>query len=185
MLKISSKILSHVALATSLLALAACSSTGNKTATGAAAAQGDQVYSSGLGTQQNVYGQNADATGHLTSGKPAVGGENQTYYFDFDNTTIHSADMQSVGVQANYLNKNSGAQVLLEGNTDAQGSREYNVGLGERRAKSVKDSLVAQGANAGQIRTISYGQERPAATGNDESSYRLNRRVELVYEKKA
>ena len=76
---------------------------------------------------------------------------------------------------------NASAQVRLEGHADERGSREYNIGLGERRAQAVRRVLMLQGATANQISTVSYGEERPAATGSDEESWRLNRRVELVY----
>jgi len=72
-------------------------------------------------------------------------------------------------------------QVRLEGHTDERGSREYNIGLGERRAQAVRRALMLAGAQAGQITTVSYGEERPAASGSDEESWRLNRRVEIVY----
>jgi len=71
--------------------------------------------------------------------------------------------------------------VRLEGNTDERGSREYNIGLGERRAQSVRRALMLQGASASQLTTVSYGEERPTATGSTEDAWRLNRRVELVY----
>jgi len=84
---------------------------------------------------------------------------------------------------ARFLASNPNAQVRLEGHTDERGSREYNIGLGERRAQSVRRVLMLQGATAAQVSTVSYGEERPApgATGSDEESWRLNRRVELVY----
>ena len=69
----------------------------------------------------------------------------------------------------------------LEGHTDERGSREYNIGLGERRAQAVRRALMLAGAQACQITTVSYGEERPAATGSDEEAWRLNRRVEIVY----
>jgi peptidoglycan-associated lipoprotein len=83
---------------------------------------------------------------------------------------------------AQYLTTNPGASVRLEGHADETGSREYNIGLGERRAQAVRRILMLQGASASQLTTVSYGEERPAALGSDEESYSLNRRVELVYE---
>ncbi len=73
------------------------------------------------------------------------------------------------------------ARVRLEGHTDERGSREYNIGLGERRAQAVRRALLLQGVAEAQITTVSYGEERPAAEGNDEAAYAQNRRVELVY----
>jgi peptidoglycan-associated lipoprotein len=69
----------------------------------------------------------------------------------------------------------------LEGHSDERGSREYNIGLGERRAQAVRRALMLQGVPEGQITTISYGEERPAASGSDEEAYGKNRRVEMSY----
>jgi peptidoglycan-associated lipoprotein len=71
--------------------------------------------------------------------------------------------------------------VRLEGHADERGSREYNIGLGERRAQAVRQILMLQGVSTAQLSTVSYGEERPAAFGSDEQSYSQNRRVELVY----
>jgi len=73
------------------------------------------------------------------------------------------------------------ARVRLEGHTDERGSREYNIGLGERRAQTVRRALLVQGVAEAQITTVSYGEERPAVEGSDEAAYAQNRRVELVY----
>jgi len=72
--------------------------------------------------------------------------------------------------------------VRLEGHADERGSREYNIGLGDRRAQSVRQILLFQGASSDQIETISYGEERPAVLGHDESAWSKNRRVEMVYD---
>jgi peptidoglycan-associated lipoprotein len=80
-----------------------------------------------------------------------------------------------------FLAQNTSAQVRLEGHADERGSREYNIGLGERRAQAVRRVLMLQGAQATQLTTVSYGEERPAQTGSDDEAWRLNRRVELVY----
>jgi peptidoglycan-associated lipoprotein len=71
--------------------------------------------------------------------------------------------------------------VRLEGNTDERGSREYNIGLGERRAQSVRRALTLQGVTDAQITTVSYGEERPAVTGHTEEAWGRNRRVDIVY----
>ena len=69
----------------------------------------------------------------------------------------------------------------LEGHADERGSREYNIGLGERRAQSVRNVLLLQGGTSDQITTVSFGEERPAVIGSDEEAWSLNRRVEIVY----
>ena len=102
-------------------------------------------------------------------------------YFDYDQAEIKPEFNAMLAAHGQYLAQNSSVRVRLEGNTDERGSREYNIGLGERRAQAVRRALLLQGASSDQITTISYGEERPAATGSDEESWRLNRRVEIVY----
>jgi peptidoglycan-associated lipoprotein len=102
-------------------------------------------------------------------------------YFDYDQADIKPEFNQMLEAHGRFLAMNPNAQVRLEGHTDERGSREYNIGLGEQRAQSVRRVLLLQGATAAQVSTVSYGEERPAATGSDEESWRLNRRVELVY----
>ena len=82
---------------------------------------------------------------------------------------------------ARYLASNPSQKVRLEGHADERGSREYNIGLGERRGQAVRRALLLQGVAELQLSTVSYGEERPAVFGSDEESYQLNRRVELVY----
>jgi peptidoglycan-associated lipoprotein len=102
-------------------------------------------------------------------------------YFDFDSSEIKGQGTDVVAAHAKYLAANSGARVRLEGHTDERGSREYNIGLGERRAQAVRRALLLQGASDGQISTVSYGEERPAVPGHDEAAWAKNRRVEIVY----
>jgi peptidoglycan-associated lipoprotein len=92
--------------------------------------------------------------------------------------------MDIIEAHGKYLANNPSFKVRLEGHTDERGSREYNLALGERRARSVEQLLKLQGVSANQIEIISYGEEMPSAFGHDESSWQLNRRVELVYPQK-
>ena len=105
----------------------------------------------------------------------------RTIYFDFDSSEIRGEGADIVAAHAKYLSKNIGMKVRLEGHTDERGSREYNIGLGERRAQAVRRALLLQGAAESQLSTVSYGEERPAAAGSDEAAWTKNRRVELVY----
>jgi peptidoglycan-associated lipoprotein len=107
---------------------------------------------------------------------------NIVVYFEFDQSDIRAEFNEMLAAHADFLQRNRGASVRLEGHADETGSREYNIGLGERRAQAVRRILTLQGASPGQLTTVSYGEERPAALGSDEESYGLNRRVELVYE---
>ena len=102
-------------------------------------------------------------------------------YFDFDSAVIQGKGVEIVAAHAKYLAANPQARVRLEGNTDERGSREYNIGLGDRRAQAVRRALLLQGVTEGQITTVSYGEERPADPGHDEAAWSKNRRVEIVY----
>jgi len=102
-------------------------------------------------------------------------------YFDFDSSEIKGGGTDVVGAHAKFLAANPATRVRLEGHTDERGSREYNIGLGERRAQSVRRALLLQGAADAQISTVSYGEERPAVPGHDEAAWAKNRRVEIVY----
>lgn len=102
-------------------------------------------------------------------------------YFDFDSSEVRSADTNIVSRHAMQLANNPNARARLEGHADERGSREYNIGLGERRAQAVRRLLLIQGAGTAQISTVSFGEERPQADGSDESAYELNRRVEIKY----
>jgi peptidoglycan-associated lipoprotein len=102
-------------------------------------------------------------------------------YFDYDEAEILPEFNALLEAHGRNLAANPNMQVRLEGHADERGSREYNIGLGERRSQAVRRVLMLQGAGQQQLTTVSYGEERPAATGSDDESWRLNRRVELVY----
>lgn len=106
----------------------------------------------------------------------------RTIYFDFDRSEVKPEFMAIVQAHAEYLGENSDARVTLEGHTDERGSREYNVGLGNRRAQAVRRMLMFHGANDRQIDTVSYGEEKPVASGQNEEAWSRNRRVEIVYD---
>jgi peptidoglycan-associated lipoprotein len=102
-------------------------------------------------------------------------------YFGLDRYDVTDEYRSLVEAHAGYLRSSPSAAVTLEGHTDERGSREYNIALGERRSNAVRDLLVALGASAGQITTVSYGEEKPASDCHDESCWSQNRRVEIVY----
>ncbi len=103
-------------------------------------------------------------------------------YFEYDLSDIRSEFNAMLAAHGRYLANNPSANIRLEGHADERGSREYNIGLGERRAQAVRRVLLLQGASGTQISTVSYGEERPAILGSDEEAWKLNRRVELVYQ---
>ncbi len=104
-------------------------------------------------------------------------------YFDFDKSNIKPEFDDIVACHAKYLVDNPGARVTLEGNTDPRGSREYNLGLGERRAKSVEQAMEALGASASQFNVVSYGKERLVCHQMTHACWAKDRRVDIVYTK--
>ena len=104
------------------------------------------------------------------------------FYFDFDQTTIKSDSKAALSAHAAYLAANKSARVVLEGHADERGTVEYNLALGERRAMAVRRYLLANGAAAGQLEVVSFGEERPAMMGHDDKSWSKNRRVEVKYQ---
>lgn len=105
----------------------------------------------------------------------------RTIYFDFDKSTVRPEFRGIVAAHADYLAAHPSARVTLEGHADERGTREYNLGLGERRGNSVMDLMSAQGARSNQVEVVSYGEERPTCRVSDEECWALNRRVEIVY----
>ncbi len=102
-------------------------------------------------------------------------------HFDFDVSEIRADYRDVVIAHGEYLAANPTVTVTIEGHTDERGSREYNIGLGERRANAVKRLMLAQGVFETQMVTVSYGEERPLALGSDEASWAQNRRAEILY----
>jgi peptidoglycan-associated lipoprotein len=105
-------------------------------------------------------------------------------YFDLDKTDIHSEFQAAISCHAAYLRQFPGARVTLEGNADERGTREYNLGLGERRGNSVSSALSGAGASSSQLNVVSYGEERPVCREHGEGCWQKNRRVEIVYTSK-
>ena len=101
-------------------------------------------------------------------------------YFDFDQYALTAESRSVLLAHADKL-KGASVAVRLEGHADERGSREYNMALGEKRANAVRDFLVTQGVNGSSLEVVSFGEEQPAATGSDESSWSQNRRVEVKY----
>jgi len=101
-------------------------------------------------------------------------------YFAFDSAVIDDAGKMALQAYAVWLNNNTDVNVTVEGNCDERGSREYNLALGEERAKSVRDVLVSNGVAASRIDTVSFGEERPVCTRSGEACWAQNRRGDVV-----
>jgi peptidoglycan-associated lipoprotein len=102
-------------------------------------------------------------------------------YFDFDRSEIRPEFQAAVACHASYLRQFPGARVTLEGNADERGTREYNMGLGERRGNAVSSAVGAAGGSSSQLNVVSYGEERPVCKEHGEPCWQKNRRVEIVY----
>jgi peptidoglycan-associated lipoprotein len=101
-------------------------------------------------------------------------------FFDFDKSNLRDDQKAALTEDVGWLKGNTRAKLTVEGHCDERGTAEYNLGLGERRAKAVKDYLVAAGIPADRVATISYGKERPFVLGHDESAWKWNRRGHFV-----
>lgn len=148
-----------------------------ETATTVPSATDSGAQSAGIATVDASAG--TGAQGALGPDGPL--GSQRVIYFDFDSSEIRNEYVDVLAAHGRFLAGNANVRVRLEGHTDERGSREYNIGLGERRSQTVKRALALQGVQDAQIATVSYGEERPAAAGSDENAYSKNRRVEIVY----
>jgi peptidoglycan-associated lipoprotein len=105
----------------------------------------------------------------------------RSIYYDYDKFDIKDEYRSLVEAHAKYLRENTGARMLIQGNTDERGSREYNVALGQRRSDGVKKMLMLLGARESQIESVSLGEEKPAAEGHQEEAWSKNRRSDMLY----
>lgn len=150
--------------------------------TGTSVPTSDQSLSSGADSGSAVGSAGQVAANGVGVAGPTQGQlANRVIYFDFDSSDVKSDYNDLITAHARYLSSNPTIRVRLEGNTDERGSREYNIGLGERRAQAVRRALMLQGVSESQLTTVSYGEERPAITGHTEDAWSKNRRVEIVY----
>jgi peptidoglycan-associated lipoprotein len=137
----------------------------------------------------STQGEGASTTGNAMNADDGTQGGNmgtgplarKVIYFDFDKSEIKPEFADVVAAHARNLTTHPNMHMKLEGNTDERGTREYNIGLGERRAQAVRRALMLQGVAESQLNTVSFGAERPAVEGDDETAWAKNRRVELVF----
>ena len=120
----------------------------------------------------------AGSVGADAAGPAGVG---RVIYFDFDSFSVKPEYQSLVDQHARFLQGNRGRSVAVEGHTDERGSREYNLALGQKRAEAVRRALTLVGATDAQIEAVSFGEEKPAASGASEDAYSQNRRVEIRY----
>ena len=132
------------------------------------------------GTSAATSSSSAAATETQMSPADKLAQVGNTVFFAFDSAELSTESKDTLDRQAAFLNVNPTLMVVVEGHADERGTREYNLALGDRRAVSVRDYLLAKGLNAARIRTVSYGKERPAVAGSTEDSWAKNRRAATV-----
>jgi len=170
------KVLKGLFIALPVLTLAACSSTSSTDQSGA--------DTSGVSQQETVQVETVEQVvspaEQMRQKLEALRQEN-TIYFDFDKATVRPEFVETLQAHGAFLSANPSVRVTIEGHTDERGTPEYNIALGERRAMSVVQYLQNLGVSAGQISTVSYGEEKPADTSRTEAGFAKNRRAVLVY----
>lgn len=144
---------------------------------------GSGINGGRFGANGGKYGSGGFGSGNLPPefSDPNNPLSKRTIYFMLDSSQVQPEFIPVIAAHARYLIANPSRRVVLEGNCDERGSREYNVALGEQRAKSIAAMFRAQGVSESQLNVVSYGEEKPVSQGHDESSWELNRRVEIAY----
>jgi len=153
------------------------SASGSSSGIATGSATGSATSSSTASTASSTSGSTA-ATQMSDAEKLAQVGN--TVYFGFDSSELDGEAQATLDRQAAFLNVNPTVVVIIEGHADERGTREYNLALGDRRAVSVRDYLLAKGLDAARIRTVSYGKERPSVAGSNEETWAKNRRAATV-----
>jgi len=170
-----------------IFVLIACVMVAACTGPSGTATDGSGAGGSGSGADgASTYGDDGTGGGSavpIGDDRTSVVMNERVVYFGYDSATLDDASIALLKQHGRYMADNPGERARLEGHTDERGSREYNIGLGERRAVSVQSILLAQGAAQNQLTPVSFGEERPAEIGMSESVWSQNRRVEIVYER--
>ena len=142
------------------------------------------------GTSTSGAGPSSGANASTLPGGPNAGNplkdprsplSRREIFYDYDSFVVRDEYKPLLEAHAAYLKNNRNARIKVEGNTDERGSREYNLGLGERRGNAVSSALQANGGQAAQLNVVSYGEERPTCSDSNDDCWGKNRRVEIVY----
>jgi peptidoglycan-associated lipoprotein len=175
------KTLKSLAIALPMFALAACSTTSDSDAQGSVDNNNTQTSTQADDTVQVSAAQRAAAIEEQKRQQLDQLRREHIVFFDFDKSRINSQFSAILDAHAKYLNENPNVNVLIEGHADERGTPEYNIALGERRAKAVASYLENMGVSASQISVVSYGEEKPMVKGHTEAAFAKNRRAVLVY----
>ena len=157
------------------LALSSCANNKKKNAEGVDSTTPDSIVDNG--TKNGVLEVNGDSDSKRAGGL-------QTVYFDYNSAGITGSTKETLTANAEFLKKNASLKIQVEGHADERGSVQFNLALGERRAKTVRDFLVSAGVASARLSVISLGKEKPVSFGHDEESWSLNRRANFVVTEK-
>jgi peptidoglycan-associated lipoprotein len=171
------RILPLALILTVLMGLSSCGSSKKKNANDGSQNTSMDAPNEDIERAANAGSSNLSVNSDSDSGKA---GPLQTVNFDFNSATLRGDAKRKLQANAAFLKSNSNVQVQVEGHCDERGGVQFNLALGEQRAKNVRSYLISQGVKRSQLSTISFGKERPLAFGHDESSWRLNRRANFV-----
>lgn len=171
------RILRLALLMTLLMGISSCGTSKKKNANDGSADTSMTAPDEQMESAANAGTANLNVNSDSDSGKA---GPLQTVNFDFNSAMLRADAKRRLDANAAFLKNNSNVQVQIEGHCDERGGVQFNLALGEQRAKNVRSYLVSQGVKRSQLSTISFGKERPLAFGHDESSWRVNRRANFV-----
>lgn len=157
------------------LALSSCANNKKKTTEGLNDASPDSIVDNG--TKNGILEVNGDSDSNRAGGL-------QTVYFDFNSAGISGTTKETLASNAEFLKKNASVKVQVEGHADERGSVQFNLALGEKRAKTVRDFLISAGITSNRLSVISMGKEKPVSFGHDEESWSKNRRANFVVTEK-
>jgi peptidoglycan-associated lipoprotein len=180
------RLLTTPAVLAACVLAAACSSTPLDTSSKAApaatpAAKAGATTGTAAGSGQGVGAPGNANASRLASNTAATAPAERSVYFEFDEATLARQWLDLVERQGKYLSRNAALKVRVEGHTDERGGTEYNLALGQRRAEAVRKALEVYGVKAAQIEAVSFGEERPKASGHDEPAWAQNRRADIAY----
>ena len=176
-----------ITVASSALLFAGCASTPEEPGTDAA--QQPSATGEATPSQSQPFERKSMAGTGMNAGKgdpagmkgaPGVPSQRSVYY-DYDKFELKDEDRRIVEAHAKYLRENPGAKIMVQGNADERGSREYNIGLGQRRSENVRKALLLLGAKENQVESVSLGEEKPACTDHAENCWWKNRRGDIRY----
>jgi peptidoglycan-associated lipoprotein len=171
------KMKSLALIISSTLVLAACGSS-VKLDDKAAVEERTPVPTASTADPRSVNTVNTGSVDPLTQGVLAK----RSVYFDYDSYIVKDEFKPVVEAHSKFLGANKGRKIVIQGNTDERGGREYNLALGQKRAEAVRKSLSLLGVPESQMEAVSFGKEKPKATGSDEASWAENRRADIVYQ---